>query len=460
VLEIRIPKASSVELSWICHVLFEEWLGLDYVIRADGDSDYRITYNGRYIELPNIFFGTAVHHWLKKESLPVEPLIEWDMRSFELDARLLNERLPVLYGDVSLECQVSSNKIRLPIDIFGSAFFMLSRYEEVVCLERDRHDRFPAVASLANRQGFLNRPIIDEYVEVLWAAMQRLWPTLARRPREFRQVISCDVDKPLKSTTMSMWKMIRCTAGDVLKRRSMHAARTTVGTYIKVRRGDMTADPFWQFDWIMDTCERADTTCAFYFITESLHPADCMGYWGRPSIEALIGHIYERGHEVGLHTSYTTFEDPKQTKREFHRLLATCERLGVKQDKWGGRQHVLRWRAPTTWRNWDEAGLDYDSTLTFADAPGFRCGTCQPYPVFDVLNRQPLRLVERPLIVMDCSVLADRYQGLNHEEGLAMMRSLKNTCQKLRGEFSLLWHNSYFRSPEDKTIYTELLLGS
>ena len=53
---------------------------------------------------------------------------------------------------------------------------MLSRYEEAVLLDRDDHDRFPATASIAYKTGFLDRPIIDEYVEILWVAMKRVWP--------------------------------------------------------------------------------------------------------------------------------------------------------------------------------------------------------------------------------------------------------------------------------------------
>ena len=74
-------------------------------------------------------------------------------------------------------------------------------------------------------------------------------------------------------------------------------------------------------------------------------------------------------------------------KKEFERLISVAEEEGICQDVWGGRQHYLRWEAPTTWRAWEEAGLDYDSTLTFADHAGFRCGVCFEYPVYDILLR-------------------------------------------------------------------------
>ncbi len=42
--------------------------------------------------------------------------------------------------------------------ILGSAFFALSRYEEIIFSERDMHDRFPAYASIA----YMESSVIDK----------------------------------------------------------------------------------------------------------------------------------------------------------------------------------------------------------------------------------------------------------------------------------------------------------
>lgn len=64
-----------------------------------------------------------------------------------------------------------------------------------------------------------------------------------------------------------------------------------------------------------------------------------------------------------------------------------------------------------------DAGMSYDSTLGYADRPGFRCGTCFEYTAFDVVSDQPLSLRIRPLIAMDCTVIAERYLGLGSTRG-------------------------------------------
>ncbi|MEN8219341.1 MAG: polysaccharide deacetylase family protein [Pseudomonadota bacterium] len=177
-----------------------------------------------------------------------------------------------------------------------------------------------------------------------------------------------------------------------------------------------------------------------------------------PEIRRLLRHIYARGHEIGLHTSYNTYRDPVQTAKEFEILKQTCEKEGIQQTTWGGRQHYLRWETPTTFRNWDAAGLDYDTTLSFADHAGFRCGTCYEYPVYDVVNQQPLKLRERPLIAMECSVIDECYMGLgNGEKALEIFQQLKNTCQQFQGDFTLLWHNSRLVEVGERRLYEAIL---
>ena len=144
------------------------------------------------------------------------------------------------------------------------------------------------------------------------------------------------------------------------------------------------------------------------------------------------------------------------------RSVATLRRVlaaeGIDQPQLGGRQHFLRWETPSTARLRDDQGLDYDSTLSFADRPGFRCGTCREYPLYDLHQRRALRLRERPLIVMECSVIAERYLGLGYsDQALALMQGYRDTCHRFGGDFTLLWHSSHFGNATDRRFYLALV---
>lgn len=54
---------------------------------------------------------------------------------------------------------------------------MLTRQEEVVRTDLDEHGRFQVISSHAYKQGYLERPIIDEWLEILGRLILRAWPT-------------------------------------------------------------------------------------------------------------------------------------------------------------------------------------------------------------------------------------------------------------------------------------------
>jgi hypothetical protein len=147
-------------------------------------------------------------------------------------------------------------------------------------------------------------------------------------------------------------------------------------------------------------------------------------------------------------------------KRQFERLLRACDAAGVRQDAWGSRQHVLRFRTPATLVNLEEAGVAYDTTLGFAEQVGFRSGTCYEHPVFDVVGKRTLRLRERPLVVMDATLSEARYMNLGFGDTAAKAaEAVKGTCRSFDGDFTLLWHNSRAARPEERALYERVLLA-
>lgn len=102
--------------------------------------------------------------------------------------------------------------------------------------------------------------------------------------------------------------------------------------------------------------------------------------------------------------------------------------------------------------------MSYDSTLGYADRVGFRCGTCFEYPAFDPVEQKVLKLHIRPLIVMDCTLIDKEYMGLGFSDYAKIkLLQLKNHCMTLGGNFSMLWHNSYFMNQESPDFYKSLM---
>lgn len=458
---VECPQGRTAEREYIIRVLLKDFLGLDYDFLQCDSKWVRIHAEGRSFLLADDFFSVAGSEWLAPSSLPKQPLKLWDVSQFLLPSQCVDMRIPIIYGsDPAYDfATVGDESIRIGLDIFGSAFFMLSRYEEAVKSKRDGRDRFPATASLAYQEKFLDRPIVNEYLEILWAALSRLWPGLARKPRTYSVTLSHDVDTPFEHAFAGPLRLLRSCASDVINRKQFLGPVHRFPQWLRVRKGDRSADPCNNFDAIMDLSEQHHLRSAFYFIADhSAGSVDGLYDLGHPWIRDLIRRISRRGHEIGLHASYNTYTDPDQTLREFEILRRICVEEGVEQQRWGGRQHILRWETPTTFQNWNDAGLDYDSTLTFADVAGFRCGVCYDYRAFNVRTSTALRLIERPLIAMECTVMDKRYMGLgDRDRALAEIVRLQERCKLFEGNFTLLWHNSRLVNPQELLLYNRVL---
>jgi len=343
-------------------------------------------------------------------------------------------------------------------DILGLAYWMLARQEEVGRTDLDEHGRFPASASHAFRYGYLERPIVDEWLHVLGRVVAKTWPGIVLAQHGFSMKVSHDVDSPSRYGFRNWRGVVRAMGADVVRRWDVGSALRAPWIRLNTRSALHPRDPANTFDWIMDASDRHGLVSAFYFICGRTSAMDADYEPEHPAIRALMRHIHQRGHEVGLHPSYGTYQAPPLIKEEAERLRRIAAEEGIVQTEWGGRMHYLRWEQPTTLRAWADASIDYDSTLSYADRPGFRCGTCFEYLAFDPVAGERLSLRVRPLVAMERTVMASRYMGLGTSGAAhAKFLQLKDACRAVGGCFTLLWHNSQFETRTERELYQRLL---
>jgi hypothetical protein len=419
---IEAPAGYEPERRYILDVVVRDWLGLDWTLAPSERREWRLSLEGASVVLPDVLFATPEDEWLTPASLPEASTVDG---------------LPMLYDG----------------DLLGAAFFMLTRYEEVALPDRDEHGRFPAEAAVASRGGFLTHAIVDAYVELLWERLERTWPRLARKERAFALAISHDIDDPLTTLHNRPRDAVRQLGGDVVVRRDPRLALNR----LRALAGDRARDPNNTFDLLMDVSERHGLRSAFYFLAHrDLEPRDGPYLFEDPWVRGLIGRIARRGHEIGYHPSYPTYRDAALTRQELERLQRVAEAEGVEQQAWGGRQHFLRWANPDTWRNWEAAGLAYDSSLGFTESVGFRAGTCHAYRAFDLTARRALELEERPFHVMDVTLA--NAMALAPDAALQATLDVAAECRRYRGTLGILWHNnSVLRSEREQRWYGELI---
>lgn len=459
---VQVPDNYRPERAWIVNAVLGEFLGLSPEIRFEDRSDVRLSVatgeeTPRALHLPDRLFQAPDAAWLTAGPLPVA--VAWADPG-GLPGTRATERIPVLMGELAEGGGLASRRgqdLTFHCDVLGTAFLYLTRYEEVVARDRDEHGRFPSGASFATRLGVQHLPVVDLQVAALRAGIEQQWPGLTRPPDDARVLLSHDVDLPFGGSGRPVRRAFSRAVGDVLRRRSSITAARTILAWAGGERFGGGADPCNSFAFLMSMSERCGLRSAFFFSAPDprVDPYDATYRIEGLGVRRLLRQIVARGHEIGVHPSYGTPGRPDLLLAETRRVQRAAERAGATQSAWGGRQHYLRWNPASSWRDWEEAGLAYDSTLGWADTVGFRCGTCREYPVFALRERRSLKLRERPLIAMD--VALTEYQRLEEDTILEQLTGAAALCRRVGGDFSLLWHNDGVATRAARAFYARAL---
>jgi hypothetical protein len=307
---------------------------------------------------------------------------------------------------------------------------MLSRWEEYVLPHRDQHGRFPGNESVAYKHGFLYRPVVNEYAELLWLLLQKAGFKGERKQRTFSVVPTHDVDDLLFWNAANKKRWYRHLAGDLLKRRNPRLAAKRRRSYADTMT-DVKKDPYYLYDQLMDKAEKAGVQAQFYFMAGGHTTYDRPYDLNSALFREVTTQIKARGHLIGYHGSYNTWNDPALFLKEKKALEQAVER-----EITSCRQHYLRFEVPATWQVQEAAGIHTDSTLYYSGFPGFRCGSCYPFPVFDILNRKQLQLIEKPLLLMDGDLGKPGPQQADQ-----LITNIQQQVKKFKGDFVFLRHN-------------------
>ena len=459
---VRVPDSLRAEREHAVRLVFDTLLGYACRISFEARSDIAVTLEGSHgpvLRMPDVLFASAAD-WPRGAARPADSLERFSAPW----ASVVQCRVPVLFGRKSANgrwWEPTADGAYLGVDLPGTAFWMMTRLEELLDPTRDPHDRFPARASHCLRAGYLDRPIVDETTALLAIALQHLWPGMVPRADRYATVLTHDVDRPFKHLFQSPAQLLRSMAGDLLRRGDLPGVLAAPSRWVRVRRGPDEADPFFTFEWLMDQSERAGLSSAFYFICG--HSAGRLdGDYGirHPRIRKLLRRIHARGHELGVHGSYNSFRCAQTLRGEFEALRSVCAEEGISQARWGVRQHVLRFDCARTPAVWEAAGFAYDATLGYADSAGFRCGTCHPFPLFDHAARRTLKVMERPLVAMDVTLMSPEYEGLGPDAAAERIEALRGACRRENGEFVLLWHNCQLTVPGWRELYARVVKES
>lgn len=429
-ISITVPSGSFEERNYVARIVFDCFLGLDYVVKAESCDATVIKWDDKSICLNDAFWNLGGP---SRENLPN---VKFSKNEFTPE-----KDIPILYGNDSI-CQ-NNNRLDCGIDIFASIYFMLSRWEEHLVKSRDMYNRFIGKESIAYKSGFLQRPIVNEYIEMLWNMMLHMGYEGKRKERKFEIIPTHDIDLPYMRG-----RFVRMSKEIVKSLFSLDIKSLPFYFYNYLK------DPYDTYNFLMNVSESIGVKSHFYFMSSD----DCITE-DRPSpyltsrTRKIIERINKRGHIVGFHPGYFSIESATKWRQEKERITDFLKYAPVE-----GRQHYLRFNMPDTFSLWENNDMQIDSTLSYHDVEGFRCGTGDIFPVYDFINQRLYNLKERPLIIMDATF--SDYQGYSLKRIKEILDYYIIVGRKYKMPLTLLFHNTSFMGYKGyrlKSIYKKCI---
>lgn len=309
-------------------------------------------------------------------------------------------------------------------DILMATFFMLSREEEIGGGEEklDEHGRFKAESSLACKEGFLDRPVVNEYAEWVVERFALMGVDLECKRQGGKVIYTHDID------ILTNEPILKSMGGDILKRHDILSAISRIR--------NIWYDEHDTFEYLMELSEKRGQKGTFNIMGthyDYKQPRE-KNYLEKKAFARMIEKLEKRGHRIGFHPGYYTSDDEGQWKKEREKVE---KRIGKRLTV--GRQHYLRVFVPRTLEIWEDNEMETDSSLGYADKTGFRCGTGCAYHPYDFRTGKSMKLIEQPLIVMDETM--KKYEKLTEEQKKERIMMYESLSEKYNMPITLLYHN-------------------
>lgn len=388
------------------------------------------------IIVPSPFFDAGIY--MTKKSLPEEPL------------KAMNE-IPIFFGTDKIEHK--EGKTYLYADIIASTFFLITRYEECVCRERDQHGRFTAEKSILSRQNILNRCIVDEYGKLLRTLLREYGLKVEENRPEIKKIyLTHDID------SIRMWESFYRASRSVV-RRILDRRTRPLRPYAALLNYKKN-DPIYTFPFMVHT----DTT----FIKKTKIPCEVIyflmgtrqktehdnGYAKDVKTTQELVDFLKSSSQIGYHVSY---EAKEHLELQAGEIRAVAKYSGRKVTS--SRNHYLASKEPEDYRVLLKNGITDDFTMGYPDCIGFRLGTCRPVRWIDPYSMKVTDLTLHPLTVMERTL--DSYMRIRSEDAaFERIKGMIETIRNFNGDVVLLWHNTSFSGESDsyyKSLYLRLL---
>jgi hypothetical protein len=402
-------EQTSPRLAYVSRLIFDMRLGVKALITIDYEEF--LHYTG-----PKILYRTQSG----QDSLHIAPA------DLLFDDTIQKQAITTCkYGGFDVPFATGSKDF--PFDVFAAVFYLVSRYEEYLPGEKNEYEQFKATDSLAFTSGFLEKPVVDIWINDIQTALLQLYPALNCTQSKARYIFTYDIDVAYAYLGRSVFTTLANLVYESVTFK-IKKLKERLQVLFKIQK-----DPFDTYAHILAKKSLYAYEVIFFFLLGKKNKYNHNVQPDQSVLRKLIIRL-SKTEIIGIHPSYYAHTNCKLMEAE-KEILEDISRKKINHS----RQHYLRLSLPVTYSNLIEAGIIDDYTLGFAELPGFRAGTCHPFYFYNLQTETETDLKLHPVTFMEGTFIDD--MKLTPDETLIKMKQLMDEVKKVNGEFICIWHN-------------------
>jgi len=329
-------------------------------------------------------------------------------------------------------------------DIFAAAFYLISRYEEYLPHKKDMYGRYAHENSIAFKEGFLQLPLVNIWLQQFGRLLTQKFPGLTFSPAPFTFLPTYDIDIAYSYLHKGF---VRNAAGFI---KSMWKSEWAL---VKERMNVLFAkqqDPFDSYAWLDELHTKHQLRPLFFFLV----PQKNKGYDknilpSKRALKNLIQTIAAK-YDVGIHPSWQSGDNPQLLREEIKTLQTITAKKIIKS-----RQHYIRMNLPDTYRRLINEGITEDYSMGYGSINGFRASWCLPYAWYDLQKEETTSLIIYPFCYMDANSFYE--QQFSCEEASDELKHYYQITKDVNGLFITIWHNHFLGTDKMFMGWKEIL---
>lgn len=400
---IQIISSNSSRLEYVCRQIFNRWLGVKFEICEQ--ENVKADANDTVINYTNSTVNNALN---------ITPIGLMQQTG-------INDVAPIWEEE-----HLFPTPCEFGFDIFSAVFYLISRYEEYGSRDRDKHGRYKPENSTLFKQGLLQTPVVDKWVDELRLALNdKFGLDIPKHNPE--NLTTVDVDNVYAFRNKGIFRHILSSTKDLIKgNKSIAAKRWKSVLHIE-------DDPFFNIEEVAQRLADENPNNAIFF------HCGCYGKFDKKTIVPSLRYWkakqrIDKQIVVGLHISYRAATNDTALKLEKWALEKCLGRSVTKC-----RFHYLKFALPYGYERLEAIGITDDYSMAYSNVAGYRAGTSRSFAFYNIEKESESRLIVHPLIVMDKTLRSN--MGLSVEKAYEFIGTLRKSCNATGGDFTTLFHN-------------------